>query len=131
VLEGLRSRPRALIVDDDEDTRELYAWCMRAAGWVVEVAANGEEALLVASAFEPDVIVMDLRLPVIDGVEATRRLKVGARTRHVPIVAVSGADRSQVECTARDAGCDEFVMKPCPPEQLRALLDDVITRWGD
>src|SRR5258708_30085721 len=72
---GTRLRPRVLLVDDDEDTREMYAWCMRAAGWIVETAADGADALLLAPVFEPDVIVMDLHLPTVDGIEATRRLK--------------------------------------------------------
>lgn len=124
---GVRARPRVLIVDDDEDARDMYAWCMRAAGWNVEDVADGAEALFVAEHFEPDVIVMDLRLPVIGGLEATRRLKADPRTRHIPVVALSGADRSQTEAEAMAAGCEEFVPKPCPPQDLRALLEKLVT----
>lgn len=124
---GTRPRPRVLLVDDDEDTREMYAWCMRAAGWIVEGAADGAEALLLAPAFEPDVIVMDLRLPVVDGIEATRRLKANDITRDISVVACSGIDLAQAEALARQAGCDEFVAKPCPPEDLRVLLENLVT----
>jgi two-component system, cell cycle response regulator DivK len=122
----MRTRPRVIIVDDDEDTREMYACSMQAAGWLVEAVADGEEVLFVAPSFAPDVIVMDLRLPGIGGLEATRRLKTNARTSHIPIVACSGLDRFQVETPARRAGCEEFVAKPCPPTQLRALLVDLV-----
>ena len=124
----MRTRPRVIIVDDDEDTREMYACSMQAAGWLVEAVADGEEVLFVAPSFAPDVIVMDLRLPGIGGLEATRRLKTNARTSHIPIVACSGLDRFQVETPARRAGCEEFVAKPCLPERLRAVLERVLSR---
>jgi two-component system cell cycle response regulator DivK len=125
---GTRPRPRVLIVDDEEDTREMYAWCMRAAGWIVEGVANGEAALLVAPTFGPDIIVMDLYLPSLGGIEATRRLKADAATRDTPIVACSGVDRRRVETLALLVGCEEFVAKPCLPERLRAVLERVLSR---
>lgn len=106
----------------------MYAWCMRAAGWTVEGAANGEEAVLVATLTDPDVIVMDLRLPVVDGLEATRRLKASDVTRDIPIVGCSGVDVAEAEALARQAGCEEFVAKPCSPEDLRVLLDNLVAR---
>jgi two-component system cell cycle response regulator DivK len=124
---GVRPRPRVLLVDDDEDICELYGWCMRAAGWLVESATSGEEALFVATDFAPDVIVMDLRLPVIGGLDAARLLKSDPHTRHIPIVAISATARSQAEAPAKEAGCEEFVAKPCPPERLRAILEDLVT----
>jgi CheY-like chemotaxis protein len=115
-----------LIVDDNDDTRELYGWCMRAAGWFVGGAANGAEALLVAPAFEPDVIVMDLNMPVLGGIEAIRRLKSDEDTMHVPIVALTAYDLDGNRAAARGAGCDEFVTKPCEPDDLRALLETMV-----
>jgi two-component system cell cycle response regulator DivK len=122
-----RSKPRVLVVEDDGDMRELYSWGLLAGGWLVAVASDGQEALYFADDFEPDAIVMDLRLPVIDGFEAIRRLKSDERTSHIPVVAVSGANRSQAEDLARRAGCDAFVPKPCAPEDLCALLEDLVT----
>jgi DNA-binding response OmpR family regulator len=113
-------------VEDDEDTRELCVWCLRAAGWVVEAVTNGADALLVADTFEPDVIVMDLRLPVIGGIEATRQLRRAARTKHVPIVVCTAVDPVPAEILAREAGCDEFVPKPCTPEELLVVLEDLL-----
>jgi len=123
---GTLVRPRVLIVEDHEDTSEMYAWCMRAAGWIVEVAHDGQEALTAASDFGPDVIVMDLRLPVLDGLDATRMLKSDPDTRLIPIVGCSGVDGPEAETLAREAGCDRFVAKPCPPEDLRTLLENIV-----
>jgi two-component system cell cycle response regulator DivK len=124
---GVRARPRVLIVDDDVDTRELYAWCMRAAGWFVQVASNGAEALLGASLYEPDVIVMDLHMPLLGGLDAVRLLRRDKATKHVPIVACTALDRPTIEVEARDAGCDEFVPKPCEPEVLRDLVEAMVS----
>ncbi len=125
---GVRARLRVLIVDDDEDTRDLYAWCMRAAGWFVQVASNGAEALLAASLYEPDVIVMDLHMPLLGGLDAVRLLRRDNDTKHVPIVACTALEPLTFEIEARDAGCDEFVPKPCEPEVLRDLLEAMVTR---
>jgi two-component system, cell cycle response regulator DivK len=114
-----------LIVDDNEDTREMYAWCLRAAGWFVETVANGADALCAAPAFEPDVIVMDLGLPVVGGLDAIERLKREEDTKHVPIVALTGYTTRERE--ARAAGSDAFVVKPCEPDALRELLEAIVT----
>jgi len=129
-LEG-RSRRRVLLVEDDEDTRAMYAWAFKAGGWLVQVAVNGHEAVAMAPLFEPDVIVMDLHLPVVDGFEAIRRLREVERTRRIPVVALSGAERSKAEILARQAGCDAFLAKPFLPEDLRAFLDVLLSEWND
>lgn len=97
---GTRRRPRVMIVDDDDDTRELYAWAMRAAGWLVETVPDGKTAILQAASFAPDVIVMDLHLPVLDGYEATRRLRADDATHDIPVVvctAFAGSRGGRVE----------------------------------
>jgi CheY-like chemotaxis protein len=104
----------------------MYAWCLRASHWVVEEAASGEEALFVAPTFRPDVIVMDIRLPGLDGLQATRWLKQHRTTKHIPIVACTGVERSRAEPRAIEAGCDDIVEKPCSPESLRNLLESFI-----
>jgi CheY-like chemotaxis protein len=103
---------------------------MRAAGWAVELAANGAQGLLVAVVPEPDVIVMDLHMPVLGGLDAIRRLKRDETTKHVPVVACTALDPRSSEMEARNAGCDEFVAKPCEPEALRDLLETMVARWG-
>jgi two-component system cell cycle response regulator DivK len=118
---------KVLIVDDFEDNRTMYAEFLRYSGFVVSEATNGVEAIEMTQSFAPDIVVMDLSLPVLDGWEATRRLKSDARTRHIPIVALTGHALEGHSQGARAAGCDEFLAKPCLPETLlatvRALLD--------
>lgn len=115
-----------LIVDDNEDARNLYGWCMRAAGWVVGTASNGAEAVLVASVFAPDVIVMDLEMPVLGGIEAIRRLKSDEETSDVPIVALTAYADEANRTAARAAGIVEFLAKPYEPDELRALLERTV-----
>ncbi len=123
---GRRARARALIVEDDEDTRELYAWCLRAAGWFVEEVTGGAEALLAAATSGPDVIVMDLHMPGQGGLETIVRLRRHEATKDIPIVVCTGFDGKQSEIDARAVGCDAFVVKPCEPEVLRGLLEELV-----
>jgi two-component system OmpR family response regulator len=127
---GTRSRLRVLIVDDDPDARELYGWGMRAAGWAVAYAKDGAEALDVAESFRPDAIIMDLRLPILGGLDAIRRLRSDEQSAGVAIVALSGTGRVTAEAEAREAGCDVFVPKPFPPEELCGILELILARHG-
>ena len=122
---GTRPRPRVLIVEDNEDTREVYEWSLRAAGWQVDVARDGLEALLKVAATEPDVIVMDLTLPVFDGVTATRRLKGDPHTAHIPVVACT-AFRQEYLAEMQDVGFDAVVPKPCSGEELTEVLERLV-----
>jgi CheY-like chemotaxis protein len=121
-----RPRPRVLIVDDHEDTREMYAWCMRAGGWVVEGVADGAAAVRVAPEFAPDAVVLDLHLPGLNGLEVTRRLRRDGRTKHVAIVVCTGLDTETGGEAARMAGCDEFVRKPIEPDSLREMVEALV-----
>ena len=103
----------------------MYAWCMRAAGWFVEAVSNGAEALYAVPSFEPDIIVVDLQLPVVGGIDVIRRLKREEDTKHVPIVAVTGYG-GETEMQVRAAGCDAFVTKPCSPDALRELVEATV-----
>lgn len=112
------SGPLILVVDDFEDNRDMYAQFLRFSGFRVEEAVDGREALDKAFATLPDLIVMDLSLPGLDGWEATRRLKKDDRTRHIPVIAVTGHALAGHSEGAREAGCDAFVTKPCVPADL-------------
>jgi CheY-like chemotaxis protein len=121
-----RSFPLVLVVEDYEDARAMYVEYLKLSGFRVAEAANGIEAVQRAFDLRPDVILMDLALPRMDGWEATRQLKADVRTRHIPVVALTGhALASHVE-SARQAGCDAFVSKPCLPDalvyQIRRML---------
>src|SRR5580765_7730660 len=121
-------RPRVLLVDDYPDAREMYSEYLQFSGFDVVEAANGMEALQSAIDRSPDIILMDLSLPVMDGWEATRRLKADERTASIPVVALTGHALAGISEGAKRAGCDAFVTKPCLPEDLvkeiRKVLDD-------
>ncbi len=121
--------PLILVVDDYQDAREMYAEYLQFSGFRVAEASNGNEALERAFALKPDLILMDLSLPGMDGWEATRQLKSDERTRHIPVVALTGHALAGASDGARRAGCDSFVTKPCLPDDLvvevRRMLDAV------
>ena len=120
-------RPRVLLVDDYPDAREMYTEYLEFSGFDVVEAGNGMEALQRALDTTPDIILMDLSLPVMDGWEATRRLKADKCTASIPVVALTGHALADISEGARKAGCDAFVTKPCLPEDLvreiRKILD--------
>jgi two-component system cell cycle response regulator DivK len=107
-----------LVVDDFDDSRELYAQYFAFSGFRVAQASNGAEALQKAAECSPDVILMDLSLPGMDGWEATRRLKADPRTADIPVIALTGHALTGFRESAKDAGCDAFVTKPCLPDAL-------------
>lgn len=111
-------RPRVLLVDDYPDAREMYSEYLRLSGFEVVEASNGLEALQRAALDAPDIILMDLSLPVMDGWEATRRLKADSDTAAIPVVAFTAHVVAGVSARAAAAGCDAFVTKPCLPEDL-------------
>jgi two-component system, cell cycle response regulator DivK len=119
--------PLVLVVDDFADNREMYALYLRHVGYRVEEAEDGEQALEKAFARTPDLIVMDLSLPSLDGWEATRRLKADARTRRVPVIALTGHAFEGQSKAAAKAGCDAFVTKPCEPKTLETTIRRVLS----
>jgi two-component system, cell cycle response regulator DivK len=110
--------PLILVVDDYQDAREMYAEYLQFSGFRVAEARNGNEAIEQAFALHPDLILMDLSLPGLDGWEATRQLKSDERTRHIPVVALTGHALAGASEGAKKAGCDSFVTKPCLPDDL-------------
>jgi len=117
-------RPVVLVVDDDADARVIFSTYLRAMGCDVFTANDGRIAVEKATELLPDLIVMDLAMPGVDGWEAIRRLHESSWTRRIPIVAVSAVPVSRT--TAFEAGCDAYLAKPCEPpvlwSQIRALL---------
>ena len=107
-----------LVVDDFVDNREMYSEYLAFSGYRVIQATNGREAVEAAKAQRPDIIVMDLSLPVMDGWEATRLLKANEGTRHIPVVALTGHALAAHSKEAQAAGCDSFLTKPCLPDAL-------------
>ena len=118
--------PLVLLVDDYADAREMYRYYLARHGFRVEEAADGHEALDKALTLGPDIILMDLSLPGIDGWELARLLKQDARTTGVPIIALTAHALNGEEQRARGAGCDGFVTKPCLPQALAEEMPRVL-----
>jgi len=122
--------PLVLLVDDYVDNREMYAEYLVYAGYRVAQAGNGAEALDLAYELHPDLVVMDLSLPVMDGWEATRQLKANPRTHGTPVIALTGHALAGHSRRARQAGCDAFLVKPCMPEELEAVVARMLATGG-
>jgi CheY-like chemotaxis protein len=117
-----------LVVDDFHDNREMYTQYLSFAGYRVAEAVDGEDALAKARGLLPDVIVMDLSLPRLDGWEATRRLKKDPLTARIPVIALTGHAMGGHAEGAMEAGCDAFVTKPCVPSDLEARVREMLGR---
>jgi two-component system, cell cycle response regulator DivK len=118
---------RVLLVEDDRPTRDGYVAYLTAQGFEVQSATNGHEALLFAATDAPDVIVLDLGLPDIDGWEVARQLKAHSRTMTVPIIALTGAAMPHERASAMRAGCDWHLAKPCVPADLVDAIRRLLT----
>jgi CheY-like chemotaxis protein len=122
-----RSLPLVLLAEDFEDARDLYKDYLEFSGFTVETANNGREAIDRAVSLQPDVILMDASMPVLDGWQATRALKNDPRTSNIPVLALTAHAFDDAKQEAREAGCDGFITKPCLPDDLvvevRATLE--------
>jgi len=113
---------KILVVEDDPDNRRIVAKVLSVEGYHVVEATDGIEALAQARAERPDLILMDLALPNMDGWEATRQLKGNAETRAIPVVALTAVAMRGDEEQARAAGCDDYLPKPARPAAIRAVV---------
>jgi CheY-like chemotaxis protein len=116
-------RPLVLIVDDHVDNRQRYAKFLTFKGCQVAEAGDGEAALVTARALQPDVVVMDLTLPGMDGWHALNELKADPRTRRIPVIILTGHAWPLYAERARAAGCEAFLTKPCFPEDILQAVD--------
>lgn len=111
-----------LVVEDQEDNRRIVRDLLMSAGYEVIEAATGEEGVTMATTHRPDVILMDIQLPGLDGYEATRRIKADPVLSRIPIIAVTSYALSGDDVKAREAGCDAYVSKPFSPRALLAKV---------
>jgi two-component system, cell cycle response regulator DivK len=118
---------RILVVEDQEDNRQILRDLLTSADFEVIEAVDGEAGLAAAAAHRPDLILMDVGLPGIDGYEATRRLKADSALRTIPIIAVTAHALSGAEDEARAAGCDGYIAKPISPRQLLARVREYLS----
>jgi len=117
---------RVLVVEDTEDNRQIIRDLLTSAGYETIEAVNGEQGVAMAAEHRPDLILMDIQLPVLDGYEATRRIKANPALRHIPIIAVTSYALSGDEEKTREAGCDAYVAKPFSPRLLLAKVREFI-----
>ena len=113
---------RILVVEDQPDNRQIIRDTLAPNGYEITEVENGEEALAAIAKQRPDLILMDIQLPIMDGSEATRRIKADPALQSIPIIAVTSYALSGEEKKARAAGCDEYVPKPFSPRQLLAKV---------
>ena len=116
-----------LVVEDQADNMQILRDLLLSADYEMIEAVNGEEALAAVAKRRPDLILMDIQLPIMDGYEATRRIKADPALRSIPIIAVTSYALSGDEEKARAAGCDDFVPKPYSPRQLLAKVRQYLT----
>ena len=120
--------PTVLVVEDFEDNRFMMRRLLEMSGYRVDEAVNGQQAVELAGDESPDVILMDLSLPMLDGLAATRKIRERDQLTRVPIVAVSAHDSADFHAEALAAGCNEYVTKPIDFDQLIQLLGRLLNR---
>jgi CheY-like chemotaxis protein len=121
---------RILLVEDNELNRDMLSRRLERRGYEVVIAVDGEEGLRLAAETKPDLVLMDMSLPVLDGWEATRRLKTSAETKHLPVLGLTAhampSDREKV----LEAGCDEYETKPIELPRLLAKIESLLSGVG-
>ena len=120
--------PRILVVDDEEDLLELVRYNLTKEGYDVACVVSGEEALKAARKLPPDLIVLDLMLPAVDGLEVCRRLKADARTREVPIIMLTAKGEESDMIAGLERGADDYIAKPFSPRVLGARIKALLRR---
>ena len=117
---------KLLLVEDNELNRDMLSRRLERKGYSVVMAVDGEQALLMARSENPALILMDMSLPVLDGWEATRRLKAAPDTRGIPVIALTAHAMSSDEQKAREAGCDDYDTKPIEMERLLGKIQALL-----
>jgi CheY-like chemotaxis protein len=117
-----------LLVEDNDDNRIIYATILQHTGYQVLEAPNGVVGVEQASMRHPDLIIMDISLPVMDGLEATRRIRANPQTADIPVLAVTANARESDREIALQAGCDDYLAKPVEPRRLVQQVESMIGR---
>ena len=120
--------PTVLIADDDPDIRELVAYRMRRSGYAVLEASDGEEALQVATENDPDLAILDVMMPRLDGFEVTRRLRDQEKTARIPIILLTARAQDSDVARGFGAGADDYLRKPFSPQELAMRVQAILGR---
>jgi DNA-binding response OmpR family regulator len=123
-----RPQPVVLAADDDEDILELIAFRLERSGYTVLRARDGEEALRIAREAKPDLAVLDVMMPKLDGFDLTRRLRADDETRAIPIILLTARAQDADVQAGFDAGADDYLRKPFSPQELRARVQAILGR---
>ena len=116
-----------LVIEDQEDNRRIVRDLLTSAGYEVTEAVTGEDGITAAEAHRPNLILMDVQLPGLNGYEATRRIKANPALRHIPIIVVTSYALSGDDVKAFEAGCDAYVSKPFSPRELLAKIREFVS----
>ena len=120
--------PKILIVEDEPALAELLSWNFESAGFAVQQTADGEEALLVAQEFAPDIIILDWMIEQLPGIEVCRRSRKGKDTAAIPIIMLTARGEEEDRIRGLETGADDYVTKPFSPRELRARVEAVLRR---
>ena len=121
---------KILIAEDERDIRDLVAFTLRFAGYEVFTAANGEEAVELAPNVNPDLILMDVRMPRMTGYEACRIMKLNPALKDIPIVFLSAKGQETEIQQGLEAGAEEYLLKPFAPDQLTSHVKNILAKFG-
>jgi CheY-like chemotaxis protein len=121
---------KILIAEDERDIRDLVAFTLRFAGYEVVAAANGEEAVELAPRENPDLILMDVRMPRMTGYDACRMLKSNPKTKDIPVVFLSAKGQESEIQTGLEVGAEEYLLKPFAPDQLTERVRSILAKFG-
>ena len=119
---------KILLVEDNEMNRDMLSRRLQRKGYQVTIATDGQQGVEMATADLPALILMDMSLPVLDGWEATRRIKADERTRHIPIIALTAHAMQGDEVKAKEAGCDDYDTKPVELPRLLGKIEQRLAR---
>ena len=122
--------PRLLYVEDNEMNRDMLSRRLQRRGFEVLIASDGEQGVAIAAVERPDLILMDMSLPVLDGWEATRRLKAAPETARIPVIGLTAHAMATDRAKCIEAGCDEYDTKPVEFERLLAKVERLLAGAG-
>ncbi len=118
---------KILVVDDDQDIRELISFTLRHNGFDVIVCGNGADAVKLAEEEQPNLVILDVRLPIMNGYEACRQITKGEKTKHIPVVFLSAKGQLDEVRTGLEAGAVEYYLKPFTPQELVEKVNQNLT----
>lgn len=119
---------KILIAEDERDIRELIAFTLRFAGFEVFTTTNGEEALNILDQVQPDLVLLDIRMPRVNGYQVCQKIKTNPETQHIPVVFLSAKGQESEVLEGYSVGADEYIVKPFSPDQLIERVKEILKK---